>query len=72
MMTYKVDSSAIKEIGYSPKSRVMSITFQSGGTYYYDEVPSWQFERLMRANSVGKYYHKNIKGKYMSRSGVRI
>jgi hypothetical protein len=58
----KVDSSVIKSIGFS--GGVLEIRFCSGGAYRYWKVPAKIYRELMRAESKGRYYFKNIKGVY--------
>lgn len=44
----------------------LTITFSSGGKYYYDYVPSEIIDGLWNAESAGRYYHENIRGKFAS------
>jgi len=59
-----VMSSAIKTIGYDTHEKEMWITFNHGGTYSYPEVPFKEFKAFAKADSIGKYYHNRIKGRY--------
>jgi len=59
-----VESSNILEIGYDEDGEVLYITFNSGITYSYDMVPVAVYEEFLKADSVGQYFNKNIKGHY--------
>ncbi len=59
-----VESSNILEVGYDENAEVLYITFKSGDTYTYDMVPVHVYEEMLSAESVGKYFHKNIRGQY--------
>jgi hypothetical protein len=57
----KLNSSAIRAIRYTEESQILSVTFQSGGTYDYPAVPRDKVTGLLSAESAGKYFHKEIK-----------
>lgn len=59
-----VSSSNIAAIGYDVEFARLFVEFTSGGTYRYDGVEWGEYDALLRAESVGKYLHANIKGKY--------
>lgn len=59
-----VDSSNIESIGWDEVDEELFITFNSGSTYVYSEVPKEVFDSMMNAESKGKFFHANIKGKY--------
>lgn len=61
MMTYKMDSSAINQIAYDPETKVLKVTFQSGGTYDYFGVPQKVVKDWLAAESAGRYFHKHVK-----------
>lgn len=62
MKRKEVVSSVIKSIGFN--SGVLEIEFRNGGIYRYWHVPKKVYIELMKAESIGKYYHKNIRGVY--------
>lgn len=43
---------------------VLTVTFANGGQYEYADVPQEQAEAFANAESPGKYFAKEIKGKY--------
>lgn len=60
-----INSSAISFVDYNQTSRELTITFTSGGTYTYYDVPPAIYTALLASNSKGRYYNKFIKDKYL-------
>lgn len=42
----------------------LTIWFDSGGRYDYFDVPEQVYVGLMRAESKGRYFNQNIRGRY--------
>lgn len=59
-----VQSSNISSIGYDAESDTLYVTFHSGRTYKYENVPPGEFQMLERAGSVGSYFANNIRDQY--------
>lgn len=59
-----VKSSNIKAIGW--EDNVLVIEFNNSTKYSYDDVSKEEYDNFINADSIGSYYHKNIKGKYTS------
>jgi len=59
-------STSIEKIGYGEANATLEIQFHSGGRYRYQRVPRTLFEQMVEADSIGKFYHQNIKGKFAS------
>jgi len=59
-----VESEMLRLAGYDAKSEVLEVVFNSGERYQYKEVPRSEYERLMRAESIGQYMHRHIIGRY--------
>lgn len=57
------NSSFIRAIGYDDSLETLYIRFKHGMYEYYD-VPESIFEGIIKAESVGEYFHKNIRHKY--------
>lgn len=55
------NSSAIKNFMYDEKSKDLEVTFNSGGTYNYPNVPMDIINNWTTSDSAGKYFHKFIK-----------
>ena len=64
MKMISVDSSAIAEIGY--EDGVLAIRFHSRcEPYFFQNVPEQLFKEFLLAPSKGKFFHDNIKDKYL-------
>ena len=59
-----VSSSAIAAVAYDQQSEELSITFRSGQTYNYSNVPMGVYQGLMGASSMGAYFVENIRDNY--------
>lgn len=65
-----VKSSNIASIGYDQESKVLEVEFHPpkdervGRIYEHYGVPPELHTRLMAANSIGKFYQVNIRGKF--------
>lgn len=63
-----VTSSQIHAVGYDPASQTLAIQFKSkngpGSVYHYADVPPEQHAALVGAESIGKHFGQNIKGRY--------
>ncbi len=59
------DSTAFSQIGYNVKDEILLVTFRnSGKTYLYLDFPSSEWGLFKKADSLGGYYNKYIKGNY--------
>ena len=59
-----VQSSNVAEVGYDPSTMVLEVAFHRGGVYQYFDVPEVLFQEMLRADSVGKFLHAQIKNSY--------
>jgi hypothetical protein len=59
-----VSSSSIAEVGYDPITETLEVMFVKGAVYQYYNFPSFMFERLMQATSIGAFLNTEIKGRY--------
>jgi len=59
-----VDSSLIKAIGYDTPTLVLSVEFHNGKVTNYADVSPDTHAALIGADSIGRYFLQNIKGKY--------
>ena len=69
MLKSDVKSSNIKRIGWAiPPKRpgvcLLFVQFKNGSAYAYAGVPLQAYHKLLDAESVGKHFAKNIKGKF--------
>lgn len=60
----QVNSSMISEVGYDPNTKDLEIVFKSGKKYVYSGVDLCVYEELIKASSVGQYFHSFIRGQY--------
>lgn len=59
-----VESSNIASVGYEDKDKTLYVRFKSGKIYSYDQVERALFEKLLKADSKGKFFNKEIKWEY--------
>ena len=57
-----VDSSLAHSIGHDADADILRIKFKSGGTYDYFAVPAEKHAEMLKADSLGKYFHREIRG----------
>ena len=60
----RVESSMIRRIEYEEPTRELDITFTSGKTYTYVDVPKSVYQRFVRAPSKGQFFNDYIKDQY--------
>ena len=61
-----LDSSNIDGVHYDPQSQVMTVEFTNKSRHEYTGVPDDVHEDFLNADSAGRFFHSNIKGKYKS------
>jgi KTSC domain-containing protein len=59
-----VNSSMLRKIRYDPQKKFLDVVFRTGGTYRYKGVPPDEYDRLMEAQSHGKYMQRYIIDRY--------
>lgn len=64
MQRTRVRSSALTSIGYSPEDEILEIEFHSGRVYQYLGVPTPEYENLIAADSLGRWFNKHIRDAY--------
>lgn len=57
-------STSIAAAGYDPATLTLAIQFKNGGLYHYTGVPQEVVDQLRAAESAGKFYMQQIRGKY--------
>lgn len=57
-------SSTISKLEYDKYTFVLKISFVSGGTYAYYDIPITMWNSIKSTTSVGSYFAKLIKGKF--------
>ncbi len=59
----QVESSAIKAVAYDRTQRLLYVEFNHGGRYTYPGIGYHRYNKLIHAESVGKYYNEAIRPK---------
>lgn len=54
----------ISMVGYDADTKQLSVMFSNGRTYRYGGVPAGEYQNLLSAQSVGRYFADNIKNVY--------
>lgn len=54
----------IHAVGYDAETQTLEVIFNSGGIYFYDNVPPEVYEGLMAAESKGSYMKYAIINRY--------
>lgn len=70
LLTKGKKSSRILKMSYIKSKKLLTITFNSGATYEYYDVPTEVIDGITQTDSLGKYFDKNIKGIYNYRKVV--
>ncbi len=58
------NSSQISKVKYNTETKVLTIQFKTGSIYEYAGVPNEVFDAFIAAESQGKYFSREIQGKY--------
>lgn len=64
MYRQRVESSVVRSVGYDRKLRVLEVEVAGGAIYQYLDVPAREYFALVSADSVGRYYNREIKETY--------
>ena len=59
-----VKSSVIRFFRYDPRERALHITFTSGKTYIYLDVPPKVHDAFLKADSEGEFFNEEIRDQY--------
>jgi len=58
----QVSSSLLESVGYDPDDQILEVELQDGKIYQYRDVPEQTYQRLMEANSHGRYFNNHVRG----------
>lgn len=62
-----VDSSALSAVGYDVDSKTLAVRFNSSGKlWHYIGVTPNDYQALMKSDSIGRAFSKDIKGQFDS------
>ncbi|WP_341526037.1 KTSC domain-containing protein [Nostoc sp. UHCC 0302] len=59
-----ISSSMASAVGYDDDEQILQVEFQSGAVYQYSGVELDTWEDLQSADSIGRYFNEEIKGRY--------
>jgi hypothetical protein len=59
-----VESSQLVSVGYDPATSTLEIEFKGGGIYQYFDVSPEVHKAFIEAESLGRYFGKEIRGKF--------
>ncbi len=59
-----VESSWINAVGYFTDEEALEINLQNGKTLVYFGVPESLYEKMLLAESKGKFYNESVKGQF--------
>lgn len=59
-----LDSSTVESHTYDPESQHLTVSYRTGATYRYHDVPQDKVDGLRAASSANGYLHELIKSQY--------
>ena len=59
-----LESEMLVAAGYDQKSHSLQVVFRTGEKYRYKNVPLFVYERLISADSKGRFMHKYILNRF--------
>src|ERR1044072_4535184 len=59
-----VSSSMLRRVRYDPNSQFLDVVLRTGETYRYKDVPLDEYNKLMKAESHGKYMQMHVIDRY--------
>jgi hypothetical protein len=59
-----VESSALQAAAYAGSRAWLYLLFRSGEVYRYFDVPEWQYQEFLAADSKGRYFGRKIRGHF--------
>jgi hypothetical protein len=60
----RVESSAIRSVGYERETALLEVEFTSDRVYRYFAVPHAVYEGLLNAESVGAFFNEFVRDRY--------
>lgn len=58
------ESSQVSYAKYDPATKIMTVSFKSGGMYIYKDVPEGIWVDAIETESFGKFLNAKVKGKF--------
>ena len=57
-------SGLLAAVGYNPEKQILAVEFASGAIFHYAGIPADLVQRFVEAESLGKFYTLQIRGKF--------
>jgi hypothetical protein len=67
-MSTTITSSLIREASYDTSSRTLTVVLTSGRSYTYQNVDQSVYQGLISAESAGRFFNRNIVGRFTTGS----
>ena len=64
MSWISLESSALQAAAYAEGQALLYLLFRSGEVYRYFDVPEWQYQEFLAADSKGRYFGGKIRGQF--------
>jgi hypothetical protein len=61
-----VKSSNLVSVAYDPKTQTLQVKFHSGAVHNYSKVPAATHAAMLKAKSVGSFFHSKVKDSFKS------
>ena len=59
-----MESRAFQAAAYAERQALLCLLFRSGEVYRYFDVPRGQYQEFLAAESKGRYFGRNIRGRF--------
>ena len=67
-MSTTITSSLIREASFDAAGRTLTVVFNNGRSYTYQGVDQSVYDGLVSAESAGRFFNRNISGKFTTAS----
>ena len=67
-MSTTITSSLIREASFDAANRTLTVVLRSGREYTYRDVDQAVYQGLVSADSAGRFFNRNIVGKFTTAS----
>jgi hypothetical protein len=59
-----INSSMATAVGYDGGKNILQVEFHNGAVYQYSDIDQDTWQDLHQADSIGKFFNENVRGKY--------
>ena len=64
VINVSISSTNLKSASYNTETSVLTVNFNNGGIYEYQNIPCELFTKFRMSDSQGKFLNQKIKGTY--------